>query len=195
MMKKVMRMMTIKTNNQPKKINFFVCYSKYSKYLIGQTKVYFYIIVIKMTLFHIKNHSNFIPKEIVTKELYENCLSEKQQLLIVKYLFDSEQFLEYFGMYKNKSAYKKALRIMVQIGTVDSFLRGKYFLTNGKFVNIDLKKMKKNIKETKMYKSDHIYKESKKKYNSTDILIYEEDCLKTGLYLKNSKNLNPVVCI
>ena len=55
---------------------------------------------------------------------YINCTSEKSTKQILKYLFDSNQWLKHFQNFKNNySSRKRLMRILIQIGTIDSLLR------------------------------------------------------------------------
>lgn len=72
--------------------------------------------------------------------------------LIVRYLFDPEQFKRWFEYYrKNNHSCLKILRCMVQIGTIDACLRGKYFLPDGTDVLLDKKDLEAAAKNTIMY--------------------------------------------
>jgi len=101
---------------------------------------------------------------------------------------------------------------MVQIGTIDAVLRGKYFLSPDQSVNLDKKVLARASLQTKMYQSDHRFKSWSSKHN-TEITVVEGriipflfqlllrltllplkgDCLEAGSWLKRTKGCNPAV--
>eukprot|EP01080_Neovahlkampfia_damariscottae_P005020 gene5020-8618_t len=147
--------------------------------------------------FGIQNPSKTIPDSLPPDEIYENCLSEKYQHQLKKYIFSEEQYIKFYEKYDKeyKTAFKRAMRIMIQIGTIEACLRGKYYLPNGENVHLNLKNMLKSVKSTKMYN----YKTTKFKSHSgshkTKIMVIEGDCLESGIWLKEKKKLNPIVLI
>jgi hypothetical protein len=145
--------------------------------------------------FGIQNPYKKNPQTTPPDEIYENCLSEKVQHQLKKHFFDHEQFLKFYKQYEYQPAFRRAMRIMVQIGTIESCLRGKYFLTNGDVVHLNQKKMLQSAKSTKMYNFKKIESKNTGGKLKTTIIVVEGDCLETGLYLKNKKQLNPAVLI
>lgn len=143
--------------------------------------------------FGIKNFSKFDPEEYPPNEFYQNVQSEKLQYTIVKYLFHSEQFLKFWNEINNVGI-KKSMRIIVQIGTIEATLRGKYFLENGKSVLLDKKLLLKSVKSTKFYPSDYKWKMMRNLNYKSNIKVVESDCLEEGIKLKRNK-LNPCVLI
>jgi len=124
------------------------------------------------------------------EEIYSNCLQEKNQHRIVDFVFQPIQFQQWWEKYTRQPDKKRALRIMVQIGTIHACLRGKYFLPDGQSVNLNKKQIEQVAKSTKMYKSDFTYSRPKSEMDNTVISIIDGDCLEAALWLK-SKNLNP----
>jgi len=89
--------------------------------------------------FGIRHASNKVPTEAPGDDLFNNCLQEKTQHSIVEYLFQPEQFQVYWEKSKRQPDRLRALRVMVQIGTIHACLKGKYYLPSGESVALNKK--------------------------------------------------------
>ncbi|KAL6054270.1 hypothetical protein QOT17_017465 [Balamuthia mandrillaris] len=87
--------------------------------------------------------SSVKPKECVPDQLYQNCASLKQQKQILTFLFDPAQWMRWWQTDEFNPSMKQAMRLLVQIGTIDAVLRGKYFLPDGTGVLLNRKQMEK----------------------------------------------------
>ena len=73
-------------------------------------------------------HSKKVPIEPTPDYIFEQVSSEKSQLQSCNYVFDASKWKHFFKKFQNQAVLKKQLRILVQIGTVDAWLRGKYYI-------------------------------------------------------------------
>ncbi|KAL6056226.1 UBA domain-containing protein [Balamuthia mandrillaris] len=146
--------------------------------------------------------SSVKPKECVPDQLYQNCASLKQQKQILTFLFDPAQWMRWWQTYEFNPSMKQSMRLLVQIGTIDAVLRGKYFLPDGTGVLLNKKQMEKACLSSRMYASDHFKARSKKSSagsttstTSTTYMVVEGDCLEAAIWLKDKSGLacNPAV--
>lgn len=157
-------------------------------------------------------HSKSKPKEKIPDSVYENCVSEKLQktalnvhlsndelLTLLQHLFDPQDFSRYWRKYSenHKVACLRALRIIVQMQTIEACLKGRYILPDGNTVQLDKKLLEKAAISSVMYSSDFVYSNSNKFKSSrqfvTETMVVEGDCLEAALWLKNTKKVNPAV--
>ena len=73
------------------------------------------------------------PKEPVPVKFYQDCHQsigefKEAEKIFCKYYYDHEQWLRLFYEESASAATKRALRSLVQIHTIVSLLRGKYFI-------------------------------------------------------------------
>lgn len=135
------------------------------------------------------------PTSIPPDTLYQTKLSEKSQFEILNYVFCPKQFLKFWKRFEKNVEQKRAMRIMIQIGTIDALLRGKYFLSAEKSVQIDKKALLNSIQSAKMYSSDYKFSVYPPIKSKTQIKVVEGDCVDVALILKNKYQLNPIVLV
>eukprot|EP01091_Cochliopodium_minus_P015435 TRINITY_DN5497_c0_g1_i1.p1 TRINITY_DN5497_c0_g1~~TRINITY_DN5497_c0_g1_i1.p1 ORF type:complete len:379 (+),score=109.07 TRINITY_DN5497_c0_g1_i1:222-1358(+) len=149
--------------------------------------------------FGIKAASKLIPKEILKDEFLEQSLSEKNQLMILRYVFDEEVFKRVLETNNYNLVKKKALRRAIQISTVNTCLFGKYFKKNEKgeieSVSINKEELMKAPKNSKMITENQINLNSNHnhpKNKQTKVLVIEGDCVETSIWLSKQ---NKSVCL
>jgi len=141
--------------------------------------------------FGVEGPSNFTPTCNPPDQIYQNCISEKIQSQILRYSFDPLQFKNWWNIYENQPNYKRAMRCLVQIRTIDACLRGKYFLPDNTPVNLNKKDLKSAAESTKLYRIEQSTTfESRCNEFQTEIFVIEGDCLETALFLKTVKKKN-----
>lgn len=64
------------------------------------------------------------------------------------------------------------MRLMVQIGTIDTVLRGKYFLPDSRPVALDKKALERASLQSRMYQTGHVFKKWPHK-ESTEFMVIE----------------------
>jgi uncharacterized protein (TIGR02452 family) len=148
--------------------------------------------------FDMKAASSANPTDKTEESVYTERLNEKGLKIILKYKFDPVMWLQFYEKYSHNPASKRLMRCMVQIGTIDACLRGKYFLPEGEGVNLNKKEMEKISKSTRMYTADNKFKAAPQ-YDNTVVRVVRGDCLEAALHLKTitikGKLLNPATLI
>ncbi|KAJ1856233.1 hypothetical protein GGH12_002801 [Coemansia sp. RSA 1822] len=94
-----------------------------------------------------------------TDELREALGSEKEQVnLIQKYVFDPDSWQELFDELRRNQVLKRALRIVVQMGTLCAALTGQYTLAyTQEEVLLDRRRIQQSVEKTIFYASDEYF--------------------------------------
>eukprot|EP01125_Pyxidicula_operculata_P015520 TRINITY_DN5274_c0_g1_i3.p1 TRINITY_DN5274_c0_g1~~TRINITY_DN5274_c0_g1_i3.p1 ORF type:complete len:391 (-),score=52.53 TRINITY_DN5274_c0_g1_i3:145-1143(-) len=101
-------------------------------------------------------------------------------------------FKTWWVVHKNSPSHKRSMRIMVQIGTIHACLRGKYYLPDGRSVNLNKKSMLKSANDTVMHASDFKYDIHTTSKEATKIQLIEGDILNATIWAKRYYKCNPV---
>uniref|UniRef100_A0A6B2LB84 Microbial-type PARG catalytic domain-containing protein n=1 Tax=Arcella intermedia TaxID=1963864 RepID=A0A6B2LB84_9EUKA len=100
--------------------------------------------------------------------------------------------MKHFAEYQHQPDKLRALRILVQIGTIQASLRGKYFLPDGRGVLLNKKLIENSARCTVMYGSEHKFPNNMVTCPATKIHVIHGDCLESALWLKKEFKCNPV---
>mmetsp|Transcript_25264 Transcript_25264/g.41579 ORF Transcript_25264/g.41579 Transcript_25264/m.41579 type:complete len:383 (+) Transcript_25264:96-1244(+) len=137
------------------------------------------------------------PIEPIPEHVLDQINSKDARRLALRYVHDPVSFRRRFA--KGGGAEKRALRILVQMQTVNAIMRARYHLAPGIYCNIDPKLTPEII----FYASDHQYNFFSKSppaatttENACEISVIKGDCLETALWLRRTDpSCNPAVLV
>jgi hypothetical protein len=140
----------------------------------------------KSAPFGLKNAPSAVPREVTTVDLFERCTRDEafRTQQIYRFVFSSDVWLFVFLHYSNNQALKAYLRVAVQVDTIVSFLRCKYYrLVNSLVVSchIPKRKLMESIICTEMIRNTEELPVPTHKESWSQISVVEGDCIDVAL--------------
>eukprot|EP01105_Mastigella_eilhardi_P016341 TRINITY_DN3730_c0_g1_i1.p1 TRINITY_DN3730_c0_g1~~TRINITY_DN3730_c0_g1_i1.p1 ORF type:complete len:363 (+),score=85.39 TRINITY_DN3730_c0_g1_i1:785-1873(+) len=136
------------------------------------------------------------PTEKAPDSVYQTVyhMQETDHMHVVgQYLFCPVQFKNFFfETYRDNPGAKKAMRCLVQCGTVSACLGGCYYLPDGRKVALDKALQHKAAILTKCYPSDYHFNLPDASSGQTELTLIAGDCIDAALWLK-SQGLKPAI--